>query len=120
MKPRLQHLPATDFKPISCLIKYWMHDGEDAWFARAWSILRKFGLTYFIDDFSKCMCLIRGLALARSLRTFVMYYDEGSDPREYTYRLDYFEVSEDKEAAFIAFNEKEDLEEILIEQYDLA
>lgn len=117
MKPHLQHLSVKEFEPVSYLIKYWVHDGEQAWFARAWSILRKYGLTYFMDDFSKCICLIRGLALARSLRHFSMYYDEGSDPREFSYTLQDFEILEDQELAFIAFLGKEDIEDILMEQY---
>lgn len=120
MKPHLQHLPVTEFDSVSYLIQYWTHDGEKAWFARAWSILRKYGLTYFMDDFSKCICLMRGLALARSLRHFMMYYDEGSDPREFDYTLQNLGISENQEHAFIAFLAKEDIEDILMEQYDIV
>lgn len=120
MRPQIIHLPDKQFVPISHIISYWRHDGEAAWFARAWSILRKYGLTYFIDDFSKCICLVRGLALARSLRQFHMYYDEGSDPREHDYTLQDFGISKIQEDAFISFHGKEELEEIIIEQHGLV
>ena len=86
MKPRLQHLSVEEFQPVSDVIKYWCHDGEQAWFSRGWSILRKYGLTYFIDDFSKCICFIRGLALIRTLRTFTMFHAEGFDPVPWLHR----------------------------------
>jgi len=102
------------------IIENWNHEGERAWFRRAWAILRAAGLTYYLDDSSKCIVLTRGLALARLLRSFQCRLDDSWSPSEYTFTLTDFGIESEKEGALTRFYGYEEYGELLCQEYSVV